>query len=287
VSSKSIRTGFGSGVTPLKGSSLAVLSTGVAAAQAAPNNANPSWVAFQGGQSSGITSGAPADWLAAHSNKFPNAPGCPAPQGGTTANDPVMLKVRVRAPTNASSFTVSSFFYSSEYPEWVCSPYNDFFLTLLDSKFTPGPGQVANPTDKNLAFYDPPPAGGAIYPVGVNLAFGNTGLFKQCVNGPTGCGAVAVAGTTTTCAGITQLVGTGFDVLNPPSQYPNDPAVCGASTRAGGGTGWLKTSGNVKPGETIELRFVTWDTGDGWYDSVVLLDNFTWSVSASTPGTHQ
>ena len=43
----------------------------------------------------------------------------------------------------------------------------------------------------------------------------------------------------------------------------------------------------MKPGETIELRFVTWDTGDGWYDSVVLLDNFTWSVSASTPGTHQ
>ena len=31
----------------------------------------------------------------------------------------------------------------------------------------------------------------------------------------------------------------------------------------------------------------TWDTGDAWYDSVVLLDNFVWSVTASTPGTHQ
>ena len=287
ANSKSIRTGFGSGVAPLKGASIAVLSTGVAAAQTAPNNKSPNWVAFQGGQSSGVTSGVPADWLAANGNKFPNAPGCPAPQGGTTANDPVMLKLRVRAPSNANSFSVSTFFYSSEYPEWVCSPFNDFFLTLLDSQFTPGPGQVPNPTDKNLAFYDPPPAGGPVYPVGVNLAFGNTGLFSQCVNGATGCGGGAVPGTTNTCAAITQIVGTGFDITNPPSQFPSEPAVCGASNRVGGGTGWLTTGGNVKPGETIELRFVTWDTGDGWYDSVVLLDNFTWSVSASTPGTHQ
>ena len=287
ASSKSIRTGFGSGVTPLQGASIAVLSTGVAAAQAAPNNKLPGWVAFQGGQNSLVTSGVPADWLAANGNNFPNAPGCPDPQGGTTANDPVMLKVRVRAPTNASSFSVSTFFFSSEYPEWVCSAFNDFFLTLLDSTFLPGPGQVANPKDKNLAFYDPPPAGGPVYPVGVNLAFGNTGLFSQCVNGPTGCGSGAIPGNTNTCAGIQQITGTGFDMLNPPAQFPGDPAVCGASNRAGGGTGWLTTGGNVKPGETIELRFVTWDTGDGWYDSVVLLDNFTWSVNASTPGTHQ
>lgn len=287
VNAKSIRTGFGSGVTPLMGSSIAVLSTGVAAAQTAPNNKLPAWAAFQGGQSSGITSGVPADWLAANGGNFPNAPGCPDPQGGAVANDPVMLKVRVRTPTNANSFSVSTFFYSSEYPEWVCSAFNDFFLTLLDSTFLPGPGQVANPTDKNLAFYDQPPAGGPVYPIGVNLAFGNTGLFSQCLNGPTGCGMGSTPGTTNTCTGITQLVGTGFDVVNPPSQFAGEPAVCGASNRAGGGTGWLKTGGNVKPGETIELRFVTWDTGDGWYDSVVLLDNFTWSVSASTPGTHQ
>ena len=287
ANAKSIRTSFGSGVTPLKGSSIAVLSTGVAAAQTAPNNKLPGWVAFQGGQSSATTSGVPADWLAANGGNFPNAPGCPDPQGGTTANDPVMLKLRVRAPTNANSFSVSTFFYSSEYPEWVCSAFNDFFLTLLDSTFLPGPGQVANPKDKNLAFYDPPPAGGPVYPVGVNLAFGNTGLFSQCLNGPTGCGSGAVPGTTNTCVGIAQIVGTGFDITNAAPQFPNDPPGCGASNRAGGGTGWLTTGGNVKPGETIELRFVTWDTGDGWYDSVVLLDNFTWSVSASTPGTHQ
>jgi len=287
AASRSIRQGFGSGVTPLQGARMAVLSTGVAAAQAAPNHTNPGFAAFQGGQDMSTSSPVPADWLAANGNNFPNAPGCPEPQGGTTANDPVMLKLRVRAPTNAGSFSVSTFFYASEYPEWVCSPFNDFFLALLDSAFVPAGGQAPNPADKNLAFYDAPPAGGPIHPVGVNLAFGNTGLFTQCQNGPTGCGSGAVAGTTSTCTGMGQLSGTGFDAQNPPSQYPGDPGWCGQSNRTGGGTGWLITSGNVAPGETIELRFVLWDTGDHWYDSLVILDNFQWSVNASTPGTYK
>src|SRR5262249_36732590 len=144
----------------------------------------------------------------ANANNFPNAPGCPDPQGGTTANDPVALKVRVRVPTNAKSFTVATYFFSSEYPEWVCSPYNDFFLTLLDSGFMPGPNEAPNPADKNLAFYDPPPAGGQVYPVGVNLAFGNTGLFTQCKNGPTGCGGGSVPGNCGTCVSTNDLAGT-------------------------------------------------------------------------------
>lgn len=119
--------------------------------------------------------------------------------------------VEVRVPTNARLFRLSMFFYASEYPEWVCSGFNDFFLTLLDSQFVPGLGQVANPADKNLAFYEPPPAGG-----GVNLAFGNTGLFKQCVNGTTGCGSGTVTGNTNVCVGISQLLGTGFNIINPP-----------------------------------------------------------------------
>lgn len=282
--SKSIRQGFGSGVTPLAGSRLMMLSTGAAAAQTAPNNASPAYKAFQGGQSLAKTSPVPADWLAANNNNFPNAPGCPEPQGGTTANDPVMLKVRVRVPTNAKSFNISTNFYSSEYPEWVCSAFNDFFLALLDSTFVPGMGQAGNPADKNLAFYT---TGNKVYPVGVNLATGNTGLFSQCQTSPTGCGGGAVPGNNT-CQSTAQLVGTGFDDPNPPSQFANDPAWCSNTAKfAGGGTGWLTTTGNVKPGEVIELRLVVWDTGDGWYDSVALIDNFVWSLDASTPGTHQ
>ncbi|AUX41368.1 hypothetical protein SOCE26_027790 [Sorangium cellulosum] len=283
---RSIRRGFGSGISPLRGARLAALSTGAAAAQAAPNNTSPSFAAFQGGRDMGTSSGVPEDWLDANGGDFPNAPGCLEPLDGATAHDPVMLRLRVRVPTNASSFSVSAFFLASEYPEWVCSRYNDFFLTLLDSAFEPVPGEPPNPADKNLAFYDPPPDGGPVYPVGVNLAFGNTGLFTQCVNGQTGCGGGAVRGVTNTCTGIEQLLGTGFDIVRPPAQFDGEPGWCGASERAGGGTGWLVMNGNVTPGETMELRFVLWDTGDAWNDSVVLLDNFQWSTFASTPGTH-
>lgn len=287
--SRSIRAGFGPNVSPLGGTKLMVLSTGVAAANSAPNNSSPTFAHFQGGTDMGPatpagTSTPPSDWLAKHAGKIQNAVTCDDP-ADTNVHDSIALKLRVRAPTNAKSFSVSSFFYSSEYPEWVCSPYNDFYLMLLDSAFVPGAGQVANPQDKNLAFYDPPGAG-EVYPVGVNLAFGGTGLFTVCQNSATGCG-YGVAGSNTCASGTGQLTGTGFDLEEGP-KFLNDPAYCQNNAKmAGGGTGWLTTNGNVKPGETIELRLVIWDTGDPWYDSLVLIDNFQWSLDASTPGTHQ
>ena len=285
--SKSIRAGFGSGVTPLAGSKLAILSTGTAAAQATPNNMSPNYVAPQGGDANNITSGLPADWLAANGGLLPNPLDCDPPAGGspgsaTFAKDPVMLKLRVRVPTNAKSFDVSTIFYTSEYPEWVCSPYNDFFVALLTSGFVPGMGQVGNPTDKNLAVYS---ANGTLYPVGVNLVK-TTDLFKQCKDGPIGC-AVGDNTNYTGCTSTTQLAGTGFDVVNPLPQFGNDPGYCGASNLSGGATGWLTTTGNVVPGEVMEIRFAMWDTGDGYYDSTVLLDNFVWSLEASEPGTHE
>jgi hypothetical protein len=288
--SRSIRSGFGTVVVPKKGSRLAVLSTGTAADE---NDSNPNYVSTfqhtngpQYANDTATTSDFPADWLAANGGNLPNAPGCPDPQDDSQAFNPMMLKVRVRVPTNAKSFNVSTYFLSSEYPEWVCSPWNDFFVTLLDSQFVPGPGEQPNPADKNLAFYDPPPAGPPFYPVGVNLAFGNTGLFKQCKNGQTGCADGAVLASTNACVATNELAGTGFELTNPQPMFQNDPGYCGSNNQLGGATGWLVTSGNVKPGETIEVRFAIWDTSDPWYDSVSLIDNFVWSLSASQPGTH-
>jgi hypothetical protein len=267
TSSRAIRPKFGASTTRL-GDSMVVLSTGNAAA---PGDESPSFSAFERGKNMGTTSTVPGDWLSANGGSLPNAPGCPQAAGGNTANDPVMLKLRVRVPTNARSFSVSANFFSAEYPEWVCSPYNDFFVVLLDSGFA---GDPANPPDKNLARYTAPDM--TDYPVGVNLAYGNTGLFQVCLNGPTGCEGEAVSGTVTACTGTGELVGTGFDRTS---------TGCGSSNLAGGGTGWLVTSGNVVPGEIMELRLAIWDTSDHLFDSLVLLDNFQWSVEASDPGT--
>jgi hypothetical protein len=272
---RSIRPAFGA-TTVRSGASFAVLSTGNAAA---PGQTNPNYAAFQSGVNIGNSSGMPADWLAANNNTLPNSPGCPAPNGGTTARDPVMLTLQIRVPTNAKSFKLRTNFLSSEYPEWTCSPFNDFFVVLLDSTFA---GTPANPADKNLATYTSP--ANTIYPVGVNLAHGNTGLFQVCKNGPTGCTSQATSGNITTCVSNAELVGTGMDGLNP-AGFAGQPGYCGSNNQVGGGTGWLVTSGNVVGGEVITLRIALWDTSDGNLDSVAIIDHFEWSIEAATPGT--
>ena len=261
ASAKSIRTGFGTTVLPQQNASLAVLSTGAAADL---NDVNPAYVDFQTGWDNAANSAAPADWLAANGNVFPNAPGCPA-AAGNTANNSAMLKLRVRVPTNAKSFNVQMYFYSSEWPEWTCTAYNDMFVTLVNS------AAAGNPTDKNIAIYT---VNNTKYPVGVNLVKAAPGLFTQCKNGTFGCSGVN-GGTYNGCTGTGGLTGTGFDIVE---------GGCGTNNTTGGGTGWLKMSGNVKGGETFEIRFAIWDTSDGIYDSLVLLDDFVWSVQASQPG---
>ncbi len=56
------------------------------------------------------------------------------------------------------------------------------------------------------------------------------------------------------------LQGTGFDCVH-----------------RGGGTGWLTTIAPVISGETIHLKFETYDMSDSIYDSGVLIDDFYWS----------
>ncbi len=176
-SSRSVRPAFGSGIAPRQGSAIAVLSTGTAAA---PGQTNPAHNAFQTGSSTGLQSAAPADWLQANGGAFPVAPGCP-PAFSANAVDPILLRLRVRVPVNARSFRLGLNFLGADYPEWVCGSVNDVVVVLVDSTYT---GSPPNPADKNVARYL---VGAAGYPLGVNLAVGNTGLFRQCLNGPIGC----------------------------------------------------------------------------------------------------
>ncbi|TPW07847.1 MAG: hypothetical protein FD127_4434, partial [Acidimicrobiaceae bacterium] len=247
---RSIRPGFGTAITPRFGQNLAVLSTGAAADVA---DVNPGYVNFQnpGVDHAGGLVAVPNDWLTANAGDVPNDPSCPI--SATSGEDSIMFKLRVRVPTNANSFSVMMYFLSSEYPEWVCSPYNDFFIALIDS------GIGTNPADKNLAV-----SGGR--PVGVNIVKSNPALFTQCKNGDISCAAPPTA-SYAGCTGNAELAGTGMDLLNPAPKFGGNPGYCGTNNQLGGGTGWLKMSGNVSPGEIIEMRFVTWDTGDGWYDS--------------------
>lgn len=259
---------YGTGVTPHAGANLMLISSGNAAGEGDPNY--DASIDANMGKSSAF----PADFYSANGNNLPNAPGCPAPSGGN-ANDPVMLTLKIRVPSNAQSFTLDTNFFSDEFPEWTCSPFNDFFVVLLDSMYS---GSTPNPTDKNLAFYTD--MAGMKYPVGVNLAAGNTGLFTQCVNGTTGCSGALLGGQTgsiTTCSSTAELAGTGLEQTQSGS--------CDGNALKGGGTGWLTTSGNVMPGEIMTLRIALWDTSDSNLDSLAVIDNFKWSADSSNPGT--
>ncbi len=265
--SKAILAHYGTGVVPHAGSSLMLISSGNAAGVGDPN------YTASLDTNENTTSAFPSDWFASNGNTLPNAPGCPAPLG-STANDPVMLTLTVRVPTNVQSFSLDTNFFSDEFPEWTCSPFNDFFVVLLDSTYS---GTPANPTDKNLAFYQ---SGTNKYPVGVNLAAGNTGLFTQCVNGATGCESAiqgGTSGTINTCTSTADLAGTGMDQA--------DSGECDNTSKKGGGTGWLVTTGNVQPGEIMTLRIAIWDTSDHALDSLAVIDNFKWSGTPSSPGT--
>jgi len=135
---------FGPNMPPREGASLLVLSSGHARLPSQPNAC---------GNFSCSTAGAgtpPAG--------FPqDVPGC---DGASDINDDIVLELTLRAPSNAEGFSFDFSFYSFEYPEWVCTSYNDQFIALMD----PAPagainGNIAfdsqtNPVSVNIAFFD-------------------------------------------------------------------------------------------------------------------------------------
>lgn len=271
----SIQSAFGSTAPgTLEGQKMVVMSSGVAS-----DDANK-----QAGTSFGDTadiSGCAADaciddWFASSSavkaaGELPVAPMCGDGSLGEpgTARDSVMLRLRLRAPTNARSFSFNNYFLSAEYPEFVCSDFNDQFIALVD---TPNgdPEPIPNPDDKNLLTYND---GTERWPISINVAAG-TNLFSVCDADDIGgaCDAGNNIDVASCVLGPAQLSGTGFE---------NE----GGSCTTGGGTFWLTTTGNVVPGEIVELRIVLWDVGDHVYDSLALIDSFKWFTTSTVPGT--
>lgn len=267
----SIRPVFGK-LQPLEGRSMVVLATGVAsdAVQTDPSLSDPP--ANTSVDLSMCTApGCLTDWLSASSTvkqagKLPNSPNCGSPSEQKTANDSVMLRMRIRAPTNAKSFKMRSRFFSHEYPKFVCSAFNDQMVLLID---TPG-AQLGNPSDKNLMTYS---SDGGAWPIGINLAAG-TPLFQVCQpkNQFPMCWDTDV--NVSSC-------GLGPGDLDLTQYAPDTPSGC----VNGGGTVWMATRGNVKPGAIFELRAAIWDVGDHALDSLVLMDDFKWNTDFVDAGT--
>lgn len=284
----SIRSAFGNSYVPFEGQRFVVLSSGIAA-DATQTNPGPNGgpAVSQSNMHGGFT-GLPVniqtcmdprcikDWFQTANpplkaaDRLPEAPNCTSTAGGDNqAWDSVMLRLRIRAPTNARAFTFKGLFLSVEYPEFVCQDYNDQFLALVKTP-TGTPAPIPNPVDSNLMTYLAP---NGKWPIGINIAKG-TDLFRVCeaVGANMDCADSEVSATS--CSeGLSKLAGTGFEV-----------GPFGGCAE-GGATKWLDTSGNVLPGQIVELRLAIWDVGDNLYDSTAILDSFKWLTTARQAGT--
>lgn len=219
---------FGPNVSPREGERMLALSSGSARAPGEPGYHHP------GGYVKGYTSGAPPGYPK-------ESPACPGVVTGEP-HDGVGLKISIRAPTNAQSFRFDLNFYTFEFPDFMCSTYNDFFVAMLDPS-------LEGEADGNISYDE------LGNPISVNAAFLRvchpqtaSGRFFPCPLGPAG------------------LAGTGFDAGD------NSAATGWLQT----------TAPVTAPGETITLLFTVWDSADPLLDSTVLVDDFRFEVEPAT-----
>ncbi len=254
---------FGDVLKPREGAALGVLSTGYAQEfDGSPgtrfggeDGQNPS-----GGKDWGSTGTLPSG--------FPKAAnGC---KQSNKVRDAIDVQLTMKAPANSSGIKFDLNFFSSEWPAYICSQFNDGFIAYLSAK------GFNNGTPDNMSF------DAMKNPVSVN-----NGFFDRCTpNVDIGCALGAVPATSQCPGGTGELQGTGFGITGKWCQAYSGLGGGGNKTStAGGATGWLTSSAPVTAGETFTLDLVIWDTGDGVLDSSVLLDNFTWAEGAVTVST--
>ncbi len=265
----SVLEGFSNGTLPSrKNNTLTVLSSGDARGVEDP------------GYTEDISDGVyaeqtgPTAYLEAHNNELVTAEGCAVPNA--TFYDTVRVAATIRVPTNAFGLQFEFRFFSYEYPQFICTEFNDFFLALLTSEHT------EIPEDKNISF------DAAGNPVSVNNAFfttcepmncGNPGEVYDAYYGeadPDGCPG------TLTCNEETDLC---ESLLGACPDGPDELLTFSPRTDNSGATSWLSTSAPVVPGEEITLEFLIWDTGDSSMDSLVLIDNFQWLLEPTELAT--
>lgn len=232
---KGILGNFGSSVVPREGEKMLVLSSG-----AARNPGEPDYYDPGGNWKDSNPHGAPAGYPK-------ESPSCNVTTG--SPYDSAGLRMTVRTPTDAKSFQFEFNFYTYEYPDWVCTEFNDFFVAML----TPVPQGLV---DGNISFDS----------MGNTISV-NAGFLEVC--NPSNAGGKNFA-----CSlGYSEILGTGFD---------SNPSLGGGSAA----TSWLVTTAPIEnPGSEITLHFAIWDSGDGALDSTVLVDNFRFELEEGQVGT--
>ena len=206
----------------------------------------------------------------------------------TTIYDSAVLHFKLKAPTTAQGFSFDFRFFSKEYPFFICSPFNDFFLTIV----TDDEGKPFVDTDNDGDLLDED--GNVSFDKEGNAVSVNNAFFTTCVSPQ--CGDKSAMGYITSnnngCPGsmscsAKETCGICEDGYQDLYAYTPSPFVVTQKhwTGRGGGTAWLTTSVPVSPGQVFNIDFYIWDTGDAIYDSSVIIDNFRWHCDETVVGT--
>ncbi len=185
--------------------------------------------------------------------------------------DVMEWRMKLKAPKTAGGFQVHYIFFSAEYDDYIGDDFNDKFYMFIEAPSTNGGARtVINFTqcrdpdgyhdfvcdDASMDYCD---QGERYCYIAINTALSECCWYDGCPGGQA----------------ATNIAGTGFEcALSQASDLSNH----------GSSTGWLVTGWPVEPGEEFEIVFHIHDTGDGLYDSAVILDKFLF-MSKVTAGT--
>jgi hypothetical protein len=245
---------FGTSNSTQQGMHMLGLSTGTAR-----QPSDPGWVAANDNVGDGEYPGFDKCYTSGAPTGFPGTTNaCPGVTFGP-AHDGAALRVVLRVPTNALTMAFDTNFFSYEFPDFVCSTYNDTFVVIM----TPSPSGEPATANDNIAFDS----------MG-NIISVNAGFLTVCDPG------TKAGGTTYTCTeGPGKLAATGF------GKDTTDTAMNG-DMKDHASTDWLTTTVSVGQlaGQQITLLFAIWDSTDGVLDTTVLIDNIHWTF-ATAPNT--
>ena len=213
-------------------------------------------------------------------------------EADSSINDSLKLHIKMRAPEEAQGFSFDFRFFTREYPFYICSPFNDFFLAILTDENgnaiadTNG-NERLNDEDGNISFDM------LNNPISVNSAFFTTCEAPGCnqfySTAQRTCPANLTCGSDNKCGtcpdGNDELYAYYPDPYNGGRTYQQTQKGLESTSNRGGGTAWLTTKAPVTPGQVFNLDFYIWDTGDALFDSTVLIDNFQWLCDETSVST--
>ncbi len=169
-----------------------------------------------------------------------------APQwelGGADPNDKIWMQFQTTVPPETSGYRFDFAFFSSEWPMYVGTGYNDLFIAW----------QISEAYTGNTTFLPDPENPGEGLPLTITALdpYFKTDGFACLPAGDPGC------------------------------QPPSELESTGFERRAA--TDWVAAEAAVVGGETIEIVFFLADMSDALLASVVLLDNWRWSCQGCVP----